>query len=267
MEITATGEVHGGIGLAALRAATVPTTLVTTASDHVSLRTPSRVDHDAGNALHLLRPPDDLGAWLDRCDSSVGALPGYRGASVSWEVRGAAPDVDVPDGVDLHPAVVVELDLAPVGDVAGLDVVEVATPEQLAGARVLYLHTDWTGDEPYWRWLVDQQWELVQAGRGRLFVAYRHGIPAGRVGVFDDRGGLAIVSDLVVHPLHRGQGLAAHLLARAVTAAAGRAIAVVGEPALVAPVLRRGQPRGTVLTARRSGASTAGASGWTVRMR
>ncbi len=267
MEITATGEVHGGIGLAALRAATAPTTLVTTASDHVSLRTPSRVDHDAGNGLHLLRPPDDLAAWLDRCDASVGALPGYRGASVSWEVRGAAPDVDVPPDVHVHPSVVVELDTRPLAAAPGVEVVEVETPEQLAGARVLYLHTDWTGDEPFWRWLVEQQWELVQAGRGRLFVAYRYGIPAGRIGVFDDRGGLANVSDLVVHPLHRGQGLGGHLLSHAASAAAGRTVAVVGDPGLIAPVLRRGRPLGTVMTARRGAPPVGVASGWTVRMR
>lgn len=46
------------------------------------------------------------------------------------------------------------------------------------------------------------------AGRGHVVVGYRQQVPIARVAIWHDSGGLALVTDLVTHPLHRGGGVA-----------------------------------------------------------
>lgn len=253
-QVRRTPHVRGGIGLAAERLGHGPDVLVTTASDHVALRTPSRPDHFSGNAIHLFAPPPAVRPWLQRHATSIGRIPGVTGAFLCWEVeedlaqdlapdassRGAAehlpprlsdrlPD-DVPDdaSIELVSAMVWRPDLADADAdtrLAALEALGVPTPPDIrsgadehvmAGARALYLQAGWGTDVDYWRWHVAQQLDLLVAGRCDVWVSYVQGIPACRVSLMHDRAGLAIVEDVVTHPLHRGSGLASGIVVHAV---------------------------------------------------
>ena len=213
------------VGLASERLAFGPATLQTVVHDHVALRTPTRPDHWPGNALHLFTTPVDVAAAMARFDRSVGQLPGVGRRVVAWETRGTgdAPGVEVPDDVALLSTEVGVLEPdtplpgRPVPD--GVTIVRADSPPQWAGAKVLYLQTDWEGDEPYWRWMVDEQRQLSERGGGAVLVAYQLGIPVGRAGLFvppegvqPRESGLAVVEDVVVHPLYRGRGIASALV-------------------------------------------------------
>lgn len=217
------------VGLASERLGFGPATLQTVVHDHVVLRTPTRPDHWPGNALHLFDPPADLAAAFGRFDRSVGQLPGICQRVVCWETSGTGdhPDAVVPDDVRLLSTEVGVLEPgadAPARPVPeGVTIVRADTPAQWAGAKVLYLQTDWEGDEPYWRWLVDQQRQLSEVGGGAVLVAYQLGIPVGRAALFVPHAGvqprvqeLAVVEDVVVHPLYRGGGVASALVSATV---------------------------------------------------
>lgn len=223
------GEVHrppaGGVGLASERLAFGPATLQTIIHDHLALRTPTRPDHWSGNAVHLFEPPADLEAAFRRFDRSIGHLPGLTRRVVAWEATDGSdtPGVDVPDGTELH---VVEHGVLGPDTVSSAPVVpdevtlvRAETPEHWAGAKVLYLQTDWGESEPYWRWHTDQQRQLVEGGSALVLVAYQIGIPVGRAGVFLPHDGaagvgdrLAVVEDVVVHPLYRRRGIGTALV-------------------------------------------------------
>lgn len=251
-QVRQTSRIRGGIGLAAERLGHGPDVLVTTASDHVALRTPSRPDHFSGNAIHLFSPPTAIVPWLDRHANSIGRIPGVTGAFVCWELDGdlapdqradVAPDAealaphlpdDVPAGatVGVVSAMVWRPELATAGgparlaaaddlaalsrlEMSRLDVRSGADEHVMAGARALYLQAGWGTDVDYWRWHVAQQLDLMVAGRCQVWVAYAQGIPASRVSLMHDRAGLAIVEDVVTHPLHRGRGLATAIVVHA----------------------------------------------------
>ncbi len=218
-----------GLGLASERLGFGPATLQTVVHDHVVLRTPTRPDHWPGNALHLFAPPASLDEAFVRFDRSVGALPGVTRRVVAWETPGAdsRPGTTVPEDVRLYSTEVgvIEAGMAPPARPipAGVQIVRAQTPHQWAGAKVLYLQTDWEGDEPYWRWHVDQQRALTEAGGGVVLVAYRAGIPIGRASLFVTHDGaqpridrLSVVEDVIVHPLHRSYGVASALVSAVV---------------------------------------------------
>lgn len=218
-----------GPGLASERLGLGPATLQTVVHDHVVLRTPTRPDHWPGNALHLFAPPPDLDAAFLRFDRSVAALPGVSRRVVAWETDGvdSPPATQVPAGVVLYSTEVAVLEAGatpPTRTIpAGVQIVRASTPHQWAGAKVLYLQTDWEGDEGYWRWHVDQQRLLSEGGGGVVLVAYRAGIPVGRASLFVSHDGakprvdrLAVVEDVIVHPLHRGGGVASALVSAVV---------------------------------------------------
>lgn len=90
-------------------------------------------------------------------------------------------------------------------------------------ATVLYRYeTGQTPDE--WRafddrsvaWSVEVQRELAAAERAQVWLAMRYGAPVGRLTFVHDRQGLATIEDVIVHPAHRRQGIAAALTAKAV---------------------------------------------------
>lgn len=213
------------VGLASERLGFGPATLQTVVHDHVALRTPSRPDHWPANGLHLFAPPEDLDAWFVRFDRTLGHLPGVGRRVVAWETDGPAGGVapEPPDGVTLMGTVVGVLEpdaAAPSRPVPEpVTIIRATTPAHWAGARVLYLQTDWEGDEPYWRWHVDQQRLLAEDGGGVVLVAYQLGIPVGRAALFVPHAGvqprvdhLAVVEDVITHPLYRGTGVASALV-------------------------------------------------------
>lgn len=222
------------MGLASERLGLGPATLQTVVHDHVALRTPTRPAFWPGNALHLFAPPDDLGAALVRFDRSVGQLPGVTHRVVAWETPGRDDDprTSVPDEVELLSTEVgvlgpeADAPRAPIPD--QVTIVRADTPEQWAGAKVLYLQAGWEGDEPHWRWLVEEHRALAADGAGATLVAYRFGIPIGRAALFVPHAGvaprvhqLAVVEDVVVHPLHRRIGVASALVSATVELARG----------------------------------------------
>lgn len=219
-------RIFGGAGLAARRLALGPDTLVTVAHDHVVLRTPAQPRWRDGNALHLLRAPTEVDSWLRRFADTVGHVPGVGGATLAWEVDGTAGDLpDLPPGVHavlrpvLRPADASDQGGTPAGD---LEVVVARDDDRVwAGARALMLHAGRGKDTDWWRWHMAQEQALVAAGRGDVLVGYRQEVPVARVAVWCDGGGLAVVSDLVVHPLHRGGGVARALVDIAIGAHRG----------------------------------------------
>lgn len=99
-----------------------------------------------------------------------------------------------------------------------------ATDRRWHASSVLYRYA--SGDTPddyraqdaaFTAWSVDVQRELAAAGRCQVWVAMRHGGPVARLSLLHDRQGLAVVEDVVVHPVHRGRGIAAALTHAAVT--------------------------------------------------
>ena len=230
-------RVFGGAGLAASRLAFGPDTLVTVAHDHVVVRTPTQPRWRDGNALHLLRPPGALDTWLKRFADTVGNLPGVGGPVLAWEVDGATVDLpDLPPGVRAELRPVLGLTEAAsvrspyagsgqrtlVGVGGDLDVVVARDDERVwAGARALMLHAGRGKDTEWWRWHMAQEQALTAAGRGHVVVGYRQQVPVARVALWHDGGGLAVLADLVVHPLHRGGGVARSIVAAVVGAHVG----------------------------------------------
>ena len=240
------------VGLASERLGFGPATLQTVVHDHVALRTPTRPDHWPGNALHLFALPDDLPQAWGRFDHTVGQLPGVARRVVCWETAGTGDDPGVarPDDAGLLSTEVAVLEpdaSAPTRPVPqGVTIVSASTPAHWAGARVLYLQTDWDDDTAHWQWRVDQQRALADAGAGVVLVAYQLGIPVGRAGLFVPHPAvqprvhdLAVVEDVITHPLYRGTGIASALVSATVDLA------------------RRTQPRARVVVRSDPGSDTA----------
>lgn len=233
-------EVRGGLGLAAERVALGPATLITHTPYHAALRTPSQGRWGRGNTMHLFEPPTSLGRWFDAFDRTIGVLAGVAVRRLAWE-QPLDRAVVVPDDVavdDTTQQVVLvldgESDSPPMPrDVEVRDTVtgEIATMERTeSGARTLYLQGGWGTDVERFRWRSAEESNLEASDRGRRFVAYRFGIPIARIGAWHDRGGLAVLDALVVHPLCRGQGIGAALAGHA----ADHLRATLGQTSVVA---------------------------------
>ncbi len=275
------------LGLAVLRAGLPPLTLVTYARDHVAVRTPSRPDLRSGNTLDLVAVPevDELPGLVDRFQRSIGSL-GAAQVQLRWEaplaptapVGSPTPDPVLRDalgglGLGLEAVTVLLLDeLAPPPEGAAVELAAVPAPEATAAAAVdrrwhatsvLYRYADdpagddWgEREEAFVAWSVAQQRDLAVAGRCQVWTAQRHGMPVGRLSVLHDRQGLAVIEDLVVHPVHRRRGIAAALTAAAVDhhlrAVPGSRVGLAVEPGSAAERLGRRLgfvPHATVWTA------------------
>ena len=269
------------LGLAVLRASLSPRTLVTYARDHVTVRTPSRPDYHDGNTLDLERAPTpaSLDAWLDRFRSTIANL-GVTHVQLRWETAGESTAVDPAldealreRGLQPQPTRVLLLDRlqpAPAAP-AGIRALEPPTgaggavDRQWHGATVLYRYEAQEPDESGWRFWnedfvafsVEVQRELALAGRARVWLATRHGAPVGRLTCTHDRQGLAVIEDVVVHPVHRRLGVATAMTHAAVAEHLAREpdarIGLGVEPGSVAERIYRRLgfvPHATVWTAR-----------------
>lgn len=233
--------------------------------DRVVLRTPQRPEDRIGNAVHLTGPPPDadrLGAGL--ADARRRLADPRVTPRVVARAEGA---VAAPDGADARQLVVLVLpDAAERADAEqrrGDVTVRVPTDDRAwHGVRVLRRHAapvDLPGEaaararggrDGLLEWQVDGRRELVATGRARVAVGMRFGTPvtagtlvwAPAVDVGADAAGLAVLTDLVVHPAHRGIGVAASVpaaLVRAHLADFPRALVATVVPAALAPPLER----------------------------
>lgn len=240
-------RVEGRHGLAVLRASLSPVTLVTATPEGTVVRTPSRPDLHDGNVLDLARVPDagGLARALRRAEEQARAVGAERVRLRLEEplAADAAPG-EVPPlaaglvaasrehGLSHHDLVVLLLDAASVPVVSTPGGVELLGPlaaegdaaldRRWHGVAVLQRYAE--GDDPVaWRavdeglaaWAHGVRRALALAGRARVLLALRQGIPVGTVTLVDDGAATAVVEDLVVHPVHRGRGIATALAHRA----------------------------------------------------
>ncbi len=228
------------LGLSVLRASLSPRTLVTYARDHVTVRTPSRPDYHDGNTLDLegAPSPGSLDGWIERFRSTIGNL-GVRHVQLRWETPGESDAIDAAlqaavreRGLELLATRILLLEqLRPVAG-APAEILALEPPNGTGGpvdrrwhgATVLYRYDAEEPGETGWRFWneefvafsVEVQGELARAGRARVWLAMRHGVPVGRLTCTHDRQGLAVVEDVVVHPAHRRLGVATALTHTAV---------------------------------------------------
>lgn len=260
------------IGLAVLRATLPPVTLVTAMPGATVVRTPSRPDFHDGDVLDLDTVPDvdELDRWITTAATQLGAV-GAGLVRLRWQVPlapDAPPEPPVPDptlaaawadrGFGLEALTVLLLDaLVPAPEPAGLEVLGPLAADgddelqrRWHGVAVLQRFAvgasteEWRAwDDGFGAWQHGVNRAMARIGRVRAWLALRQGIPVATLTLGDDGTGLSVVEDLVVHPAHRGRGIARALEQRAVAAevAARPAsrIAVVVEPGSTSDRLQR----------------------------
>lgn len=228
------------LGLAVLRAGLSARTLVTYARDHVTVRTPSRPTFADGNTLDVMATPTEaeIPQWIARFERTVAAT-GARHVRLRWEdVAGSNPDRTLiaafaePGFTVTSRTVALLDDLTSAPAPADVSISPVAAPSRQPGAAndrrwyaatVLYRYAHGEElddfrehDARAAEWSIEVQRELAAAQRATVWVAMRYGVPVARCTLAHDRQGLAVVEDVITHPVHRRAGIATGLVQRAV---------------------------------------------------
>lgn len=218
------------VALRSFRVALGPRTLMSTAPDHKVLVTTWRQDFWSGNAVHVETDvePDDLDRWQAVFEERLGHLPGIKHQMIVWATEQRE---DIGDyqrrmtaaceerGLTLDRLTIMELDdLKPMSPATPVEVVPAKEDGDFAGLVALLAQGN--GQVDFWKWRADRFKEMALAGRGRVWVVRRFGIPAAVAVCFRDEAGVASVDDVVVHPPHRRLGIGSHITA--VTAGAHR---------------------------------------------
>jgi GNAT superfamily N-acetyltransferase len=241
--------------------------------------------------------PEGLATWVRRFRDTVGNLgvdtvqlrweePAPTVASASAGAPSPAPGSDSAAapapalaaaaddlGLELSATSVLLLDERVEPPPVDAQLVPVAPPSVEVGgpvdrrwyaATVLYRYEagetpdEWRAfDDRFVAWSVEVQRELAAAERAQVWLAMRHGAPVGRLTFVHDRQGLATIEDVIVHPAHRRQGIAAALTAKAVAThlavAPDTRIGIGADPGSTAERVYRRlgfQPHAVVWTAR-----------------
>lgn len=222
------------VPLRAIQATLDPGTVLAPLDGLVVVRTPTRPDFWEGNALHLFTAPapSELDGLLADWDRRFGSNPAIEHLRVRWVEPQAGRDLAALRDVAARRGLAVDLtahmelgDLAQVAAPPRVEIAVATEPRQWHGTTVLFRHTDWGGDEAFWRETVEGRRQLAAEGRAITYLAVRWGIPVGTAtlcwdplaDVGPDHAGLAVVEDVVVHPAHRGVGIGAALVHAAVT--------------------------------------------------
>lgn len=194
------------------------------------VRSPTRPDHHDGHGLWLHEPltvaglDRVLGEWHDR----FGAIPGVEERQIRWvedtdrdrgTLEAALRDRSTATTWSTHLELGGDLVGAP-SDVAGLELRHPTDPRHWHGVAVQYRHAGWGDDDGFWTWWVDGLRVLNEQGRALTLGAVRRGVPVGAATAHFDpepdvgpgRAGLAVLDDVMVHPAHRGQGIASTLV-------------------------------------------------------
>lgn len=207
----------------ALEATLGPAARVVALDDVRVVRTTARADHAAGNAVHHL-----AGLASDGLEAAAADLdrrfPTGRARLVlphDPELVAAAPAVGLrPSTIDV---VLPTTDADPREPRRDVQLSAPSDDRAWHGITVLHRHAALPGedrargaDDDRLRWWVDGLRELVDHGRARVLRAERFGTPVGTgvlhwvpgAEVGPDHAGLAVVAGVVVHPAHRGLGIA-----------------------------------------------------------
>lgn len=220
--------------LRALRLTLDPGTVAAPLDELTVVRTPTRPDFREGNALHLRDAPTagDVSRLLRAWDERFGSAPGVEHLRIRWVEPAGDRDLsalrDAAAAQDLQVDLSTSMELGSLVQGAGpadVLIAPAADRRQWHGATVLFRHTDWGGDEQFWRETMAGRRQLQQEGRSVTYLATRWGIPVGTATLFwdpladvgPDHAGLAVVDDVVVHPVHRGIGIGSALVRTALS--------------------------------------------------
>lgn len=230
-----------------------PSSRVVDLGERAVVRTPGQPDGDEGPGIMLLGPPPSPGTLRDAVLELATRFPdpGARrrvvsrrpddasddGASAGEASDGEASDDAGSGGLERRPLDVLVLPdpaaaagswsrrsdvvLRPPGDGRGWHAVTVLRRHAAVGAGEARARAR-GGRDDLLRWWVEGRRRLVAEGRARVLVAERFGTPvatgtlawAPAVEVGTGAAGLAVVTDVVVHPAHRRIGVATSVVGR-----------------------------------------------------